>query len=458
MTDTREDEEAFLGAVLVDAEALNLPGFDREDFFNRPVYESLGVALRQKAAGTRPDLVTVGVELPEHASTLARITGVYASSANASFYLDRVIRAARNRSAERTAHELLEELVAGRDDAAIEQAARNLARLEEKVRGIASGFAALEIRSARDEQEADLPARTWYLEDVIPAGLAMLQARKGLGKSFFALQAAAAVASGGRFLGLITTQARVLLVMLELDRIALHERSRRMPPLPEGLDVVYSWPRGETALEYLEAAVAAGYLFIVVDMLGGILPLDVETNSYDLTPWLLRLRHIALDNGAAILALHHSIKGDSGDPVTNLMGSTAFGGQADSIISIERKRGESGAKIYVAGNHGRERVISARFDDCRWIPVDEEDGQEGPRLTDGDTAVVRVLQAHPVGLSASTIAGTLGKSAGAVRACLSRLAARGLVLKIANTWRYSPPTQAPIAPSLPYLDTKGPSE
>ena len=287
--------------------------------------------------------------------------------------------------------------------------------------------------SAKGEQAADLPPRVWFIAFMITVGLTIISARKGLGKTFLALQMAIAITAGALFLGFRTEHAKVLYIALELDRIAMHERLLRFPALADGLDVVYDWPRGVKGLELLKAAVIEGrYGVIYVDMIAGILPPDAETNSYDLSPFLADLRHIALDNGVAIVALHHSIKGDSGDPVSNLMGSTAFGAQADSIITIERKRGEPGTKIYVNGNHGQERTIRARFDDCRWIPEGEID--DAPHIPESDGAVLRVLEAHLEGIAASVLAATVGKAPNSIRASLSRLAERGLAVKRERLW------------------------
>jgi hypothetical protein len=299
----------------------------------------------------------------------------------------------------------------------------------------------LRIFKARGEQLAEIPPRTWFIDGMVTLGMDILTARKGMGKSLAAIQAGAAIASGGTFLNRGTTKARVLYVALELDRLAIHERLARMNPLPDdGMDFVYNWPRGDEALDLLEASVTeGGYRVVIIDMLAGILPPNAETNSYDLSPFLSRLRHIGLDHGAAIIALHHSIKGDTGDAVSNMMGTTAFGGQADSIIAIDRKRGESGAKITVAGNHGRDLTLRVQLDtsSCRWVPLGEAE-DEGPRLTEADAILVNVLEKHLEGLSASTLAATIGKAPNAARAGLSRLAQRGLVIKEGASWRYTP--------------------
>lgn len=422
---TPSDEEQVAEAILLDSAVADRAP-DADAFLDPFVHSFIKTALALRAQGLRVDSISLHAQNRDlDAARLADLESRALSSANADFYIDRVKRAYDQRRAETILRGGIEALERGDEGAAVD-VARKLSEIGAECGPV--------IHSLRDEQLADLPPRKWFIEGMITPGLVILSARKGLGKSFFALQAAASIASGGTFLGLDTFRANVLLVELELDRTALHERAKHLPPLPiEGLDVTYNFPRGEEALRLLESLVKRGYSVVVIDMLGGILPTDTETNSYDLTPWLLRLRHIGLDNGATIFALHHSTKSDSGDPVSNLMGSTAFGGQSDSIITIERKRGEPGAKIAVCGNHGSELLIPARFDSCRWIRTADEE-PEGPRLSPVDASIVRLLGDAPAGLGVGDIAPQINKGEAATRAALNRLRARCLVDKTGTIW------------------------
>jgi hypothetical protein len=444
--DLREIEESLVKAAFLEPGILDDPDLDPEAIQNREVYEIIKAALALRARGIKPDMVTLYAELADHASTLARIGGLEVSAAQAPYFIAKINSAA---AARRLRHILIDaqgRLDRGEDNVQ-ESLEMALAQLDTR-----PAWSRVKTYSAHDEQTADLPPRQWFVDGMITVGLSIFAGRKGLGKSFAAIQLAIAVASGGTFLGRTTIQVRVLYLALELDRIAVHERLARFSPIDEGFDFVYTWPRGDQALTLLESAIKkGGYKVIVIDMLSGILPPDTETNSYDISFWLSRLRHIARDNSAAIIAMHHLIKADTGDPVSNLMGSTAFGGQADSVVTLDRRRGEAGAKVYVHGNHGQDLSLVVRFESCRWILADETDAST-PRLAESDAAVVRLLESHPEGLSVRTIAGTLCKTDGAIRATLSRLAARGLVLKIANVWRYTAPHEsaqrAPCAPGL----------
>ena len=441
-------ERTLIAQCLLDNSLLDRLDLDAESFADNLCYEAIKAALGLRARGLVVDLPTLAAELPGRAAELAVLSGETASAANSSFYLDRINAAARSRLAARIASELREGLETDPDEA-IERACEALGKL---AAGAASGatedrrrklLEGLTVFSAQGEQAADLPPRTWFIDGMLTPGLNILSARKGLGKSFFALQAAAAIAAGGTFLGRPTTCGKVLYAALELDRIAMHERTARLPRLPDELDIAYSWPRGDTAIALIEAAIIeGGYNVIILDMIGGILPEGQDTNSYDLSPFLFKLRRAALDNCAAVLALHHSTKADSGDHVTNLMGSTAFGGQADSIIAIERRRGEPGGRILISGNHGRELALDAVFEDCRWSAADREEGTEGPTIAAADRIYAEILEKHPEGLSASLLAATAAKNPNACRAALSRLARRGLVLKRGTQWHYSPPNKA----------------
>jgi len=297
--------------------------------------------------------------------------------------------------------------------------------------------------SIEAERLADVPARQWALEGAIPRGeLTILGARKGLGKTWFALQSGAAIASGASFLGLQTFKGLVLYWPSELDYIGLHERACRLGPLPAGFDVMYApVPRGPDLLGILSAIIRGyQYAVVIIDMLQAALPTEVDSNSYEAGHFLLALRRVAMDTGAAIVGTWHNGKADRDDPVLSLIGSTGIGAQAGSIITIDRKRGDPGAKVYISGNHARERMIRVQFSEGLFALSDEPD--EGPQLPASDRRVLDAITARPDGIAASTLAGTIGKAPNAVRAALSRLGERGLVEKRIDKWFSTPAHEA----------------
>lgn len=79
--------------------------------------------------------------------------------------------------------------------------------------------------TAADYASRDVPAREWIAADLIPARkVTLLMGDGGTGKSTIALQLAAAMSTGGRWLGLPVTSGPVLFISAEDDADELHRR------------------------------------------------------------------------------------------------------------------------------------------------------------------------------------------------------------------------------------------
>jgi len=290
--------------------------------------------------------------------------------------------------------------------------------------------------SVEGERTADMPQRQWAVEGLVPAGeLTIVGGRKGMGKSWLVLQLGKAVASGEAFLGQATTRGSVLYWPSELDRTGLHERAQRLGRVPATFDAMPGLPpRGDGLLDVLPGIIRGyGYLMVIIDMLQAVLPEGADANDYRIGSYLLALRHVAMDTAAAVVGTWHTGKADRGDPVLSLLGSTAVGAQAGSIITIERRRGEDAALLHVSGNHAGGQSLRLRVD--RGLFGLAEDGQDRePGIAPSDGLVLEAVKARPDGSAVSTLAGTVGKSTNSIRAALYRLGVRGLVEKRGQHW------------------------
>ena len=331
----------------------------------------------------------------------------------------------------------------------IAEAERNEAA--DKFRTILEKYRPVSIEA---ERLAEVPARQWAIEGMVPrAESTIIGARKGMGKSWLALQMGAAVSSGGTFLDIPTFQGMVLYWPSELDRIGVHERAVRLGELSQGFDVLYEpMPRGQDLLAVLPALIKSyGYTMVILDMMQAALPRDMDSNSYGIGDYLNDIRRVAFDTGAAIVTTWHNGKSDRDDPVLSLIGSTGIGAQFGSIVTIDRKRGEDAARIFVSGNHTKERTLKARFIDGLFEVSGEID--EGPHVTPGDKLILEAVQGRPDGIAASTLSGTIGKAPNAVRAALSRLGEKALVEKRDGYWypvkAHEAHESAQCAPILP---------
>ena len=277
-------------------------------------------------------------------------------------------------------------------------------------------------------------SRTWFLDGLFTFGLSIIAAKKANWKSLFALQSAYAIAAGIPFLGKTVPQAvKVLYLALELDKIAMSERAQRRGPAPAGLDILFTFTRGPEAIADLDALIMArGYKVIFIDMAAAILPGGTDGNAYDqVTGFLLQLRRLAQERESCIVLLLHSPKSEKTDFADAVLGSVGFGGQADSIIFLDRKRGDNVAKVLITGNHGSDSVFKIIMDENLNLSR-FDDGGKASFLSAETDAVLTTLRQFPDGTSPAKLGAIMGKTPdqfNTVRMALSRLVEKGLVYK-----------------------------
>jgi hypothetical protein len=151
-------------------------------------------------------------------------------------------------------------------------------------------------------------------------------------------------------------------------------------------------------------------------------------NEYGDSGLYLGWRLLGKRNGAAIIASWHEGKTPREDFMLNAIGSTGMVAQADSIISIDRKRGDAAGKLFIGGNHAPDAVI----------PIVFENGLfrlgEGPadldRLTPTEEKTLAILAKYPEGCTPAKVALELGKSDHAAVVSLNRLIARGKASRV----------------------------
>lgn len=281
-------------------------------------------------------------------------------------------------------------------------------------------------------QEAEISPRTWYVDGMICPGFNMLTSRKAMGKSFFLMQMANAIAEGQELLGRKTVQAKVLLVSFELDERDTSERFKGMlRRLSENAYIMHAWSTGEDAFADAERAIAElGFKVIIFDTFLPMLPRDPDfkLNEYGDSEIYLRWRLLAKRHEAAIVASWHEGKTPRDDFMLNAIGSTGMVAQADSVISIDRKRGDAAGKLFIAGNHAKDSALSVIFEDGFFRLGEGEISID--RLTRDEEKTLAALAKHPEGVTPVLIGLEVGKSEDAARKALQRLEARRKIIKI----------------------------
>lgn len=183
------------------------------------------------------------------------------------------------------------------------------------------------IRTAEELRNADIPPRRSIVDPWLPeAGLAMVYARRGVGKTWFAMSLGLAVARGEDFLGYTTpTPRRVLYFEGEMPLADVQDRLKQLNgPGTADLFILASelmFREGrrfnlnddtdqeslDRTLTRLERDGRRPDLIIIDNLssLGGGTDENSNSDLDKLLQWMLRLRHA----GYTVLMVHHAGKG-----------------------------------------------------------------------------------------------------------------------------------------------------
>ncbi len=169
----------------------------------------------------------------------------------------------------------------------------------------------------------DLPDRKELLSPWLPEqGLAMVHAERGIGKTFFALSCAYAVATGGQFLNFKAPTARhVLYIDGEMPATAMQERLMQLKLSQPADEVLLKLitpdlqPKDQGSINISDPAFQAALRLevehadlIVIDNISTLVRGGKENESESWLPvqdWALRQRA----EGRSVLWVHHSGKG-----------------------------------------------------------------------------------------------------------------------------------------------------
>lgn len=236
----------------------------------------------------------------------------------------------------------------------------------------------------REFLKLELPPRELILSPILPkAGLAMVHAFRGVGKTHMSLGIAYAVATGGEFLGWKAPKPRgVLYIDGEMPAVALQERlvsivaMSDIQELPENLKILTPDLQADGMIPDLATLegqqIVTQYItddidLVIVDNLSCLAPNIKENDASDwatMQTWLLGLRV----RGKSVLLVHHSGKGGS------QRGASKKEDVLDTVIALERPKDYDSAQ-------GARFVV--RFEKSRGFFGDEAKSFEA-QLIDGN--------------------------------------------------------------------------
>lgn len=301
------------------------------------------------------------------------------------------------------------------------------------------------IYKASELAAMDFPPVRELVPGIIREGLSILGGPPKVGKSFLALDIALGLAQGEHVLGLGPVERqKVLYLALEdsprrmRDRIALRLTGKSFPSL---LHLVHDWPRlmagGLSALtDFIKKE---AYHLVIIDTFVRVKevarPKAMELYSFDYAQ-AEKLKRLADENQLSLLIIHHLRKMIAEDPVDSLNGSTGMAAAADSILILQRHRGEGDARLFITGRDIEEQTLALAHEDTGWKVLGSA-GEYG--TSDTKRRILNLLRTCPAGNCPKDIAGCLQINSDTVRQALLRMNKAGQVYKKDGNYFAIPP-------------------
>lgn len=285
----------------------------------------------------------------------------------------------------------------------------------------------------------------------IAEGLTLFAGRPKLGKSWFCLDIALAVASGGACLGDVQcAEGDVLYLALEDNLRRLQSRIFRVwnstsQEPPERLTLVTEWDRGDEGVagirKWIQEALQPRLVIVDVLAMFKAVSKDREQTLYEADYMAIKgLQSLAMKTGVAIVVVHHTRKtvGEA-DPFEKVSGTLGLSGAADTTLILDRT--QTGCTIYGRGRDIEEIETAVQFDklSCRWSVLG--DAQE-VRRTDERKVILDLLADNREAMSPAEIADALRLNRNNVKQLLFKMAKVGEVVKIGKRGQYSHPKYA----------------
>jgi hypothetical protein len=295
----------------------------------------------------------------------------------------------------------------------------------------------LKLTNTDDIMATVYPQILWVVPGYVPEGFSVLAGRQKLGKTWLAIDFAIAVAAGGCAMGSIECEpGEVLYIDMENGPRRIQRR------------ICTIFPKGETRpkLSQLDWATDAPALdkglidcledwrtsvpnprLVVVDVLQRVKPPGSKNrNAYENDyACYAELQRWAIDNGIAVLGLHHTRKGGADDPLEALSGSNGLSAVADTTLVLDRDN--NGMTLYVRGRDVEEKETALRFDAGLWSMLGEA---ADVRRSDERVRVLEFLIDAVEPVRNSEIVAATGMSRNALDQLLFKMVKAGEVIKV----------------------------
>src|SRR5699024_45330 len=214
--------------------------------------------------------------------------------------------------------------------------------------------------TAQDLMAQKFEPLEYVVPGVITEGLGMIVAAPKIGKSWMMLGIGIACAEGGLAFNAIQVDQRpVLYLALEDGPRRLQDRLRTLGATTGSPNLTFMTdiPAGAmlTIGTFIEQNAARNPL-VILDTLGKARDVYGGNDAYqkDYKELSDYKRLVDQHPGSTLLIVHHTNKGSHGDFVSSVSGTQGLTGAVDSILTIERGRGDGDSVLNVASRDAAE--------------------------------------------------------------------------------------------------------
>ena len=200
----------------------------------------------------------------------------------------------------------------------------------------------------------DFPEPKWIIPGIFAEGLVLLAGRPKIGKSWLAMQTAAAVATGGKIFNQDVKKGKVLYYALEDSGRRLKDRITQIGiPRDAEINLIQETrPLQGAGYDDLAFELDGGeYSYCVIDTLSRAMPHLDQNEGRLVGPVMAKLQALANEQNVCLQLIDHHKKPSGFNPseIDDPLGSTAKTAIADEIAGIFKKQGVLGATLKVTG-------------------------------------------------------------------------------------------------------------
>ncbi len=241
-------------------------------------------------------------------------------------------------------------------------------------------FDGMPVVSMPKLMEMQFPVKPAVIEGLLPAGTYLLAGAPKVGKSFFVLQLAYQVSTGGTFLGYPVHHGAVLYLALEdtLDRLQKRLVQMTEQDSPDLILSVLADTLDETLLAQLEGFLMdyPDTVLVIIDTLQRVRGRTPDSCNYAADyDTLAKLKAFADAHGITLVLVHHTRKESAEDVFHTISGTNGLMGAADGALILHKdKRTGADAVLDVTGRDQQDMRLHLRFDPARlcWELVERE--------------------------------------------------------------------------------------